>query len=184
MLSELLTHLNKYQNQTLLHILTLQSSSSLRSLKSELSGWDENHDLNHVLLRVRLLQRGNDKSGSLSSSVFGSCKNVSSCCDCETKNPRREPTQENRTSQCDGYTFFLDRGWFFEPFLENAHQKFCFQVVVLEVVSFRCRDILHISNVTRFELVIKHCRHSRQSFVGRPSEATKVSPSSPDLACT
>mmetsp|Transcript_586 Transcript_586/g.1762 ORF Transcript_586/g.1762 Transcript_586/m.1762 type:complete len:227 (+) Transcript_586:600-1280(+) len=94
-------------------------------LKCKLARGEEHKRLRIVLRRVHLFEARDDEGGGLARAVLGARQQVAA-------------GERNR----DG--LLLDGGGLFEAFLENTHEQFAFQKVVLKVVPLGLGDVLRL----------------------------------------
>ena len=102
--------------------------TDLRGLEGELASRDENQHLKFFLGPVGLVQRRDNESSSLSSSVLSTSEDILS-------------TEGNR----DG--FLLDGGWGLVTLLENTHQKLTLQIKIFKFFDLGLSNIFSLNAV-------------------------------------
>lgn len=95
----------------------------LRRLQGQFSGRHQYQGLRFILLRIDAFQRWNDEGSSFTGAVLRSCKNIA-------------------TRQSDRNGFFLNGRGLLETGFENAHHELALDEELLEIETFRVRDIL------------------------------------------
>lgn len=153
-----------------------QGLADLRCLESQFSGGHKDERLCLRILRVDAFESGNNESRSLSSAILRSRKDVSS-------------------GQGNGNGLFLDRRRLLKACLEDTHHKLALDKEILELETFRRRNILHrrVSQVLVLALrlfaccrfctratkpqYMSCCRYSPQSVVARLLQGPSTPPS-------